>query len=343
LLIKFSIRLIVLENAELKVKNLKVVFSGGEGDVTAVNGITYDLYKGETLAIVGESGSGKTVSALSILRLIPEPAGKIVQGEIQFNSSDILKLAPKALRAVRGKEIAMIFQDPMTALNPVYTIGNQIEEAVARDGKLNKKEKQSRVIELLRRVEIPDPGKNINAYPHELSGGMRQRVMIAMALACNPKILIADEPTTALDVIIQAQILDLLKDIQIETGMSIIMITHDLGIVKDIAQRALIMYAGEIVECGEVEHIFSAPLHPYTKGLINSVPKIGGAGKNERLTEIKGSIPALNQLPTGCPFHPRCPEAIDECATKKPTLQNIESEHQVSCWLHESSAKERAL
>ena len=332
-----------MEKAELEVKNLKVNFASGDDDITAVNSISYDLRKGETLAIVGESGSGKTVSALSILRLIPEPAGEIVRGEILFNSSDILKLNSKALRSIRGKEIAMIFQDPMTALNPVYTIGNQIEEAVLRDIKLSKNEKQSRVIELLRRVEIPDPEKNINAYPHELSGGMRQRVMIAMALACNPRILIADEPTTALDVIIQAQVLDLLKDIQKETGMSIILITHDLGIVKDIAQRGLIMYAGEIVECGTVDQIFSSPLHPYTKGLINSVPKLGGAGKNERLKEIKGNIPALNQLPTGCPFHPRCPDAMNECAVSKPSLQNIDGDHQVSCWLHEPAAKERAL
>ncbi|MGV7219978.1 MAG: ABC transporter ATP-binding protein [Nitrospinales bacterium] len=329
--------------SELEIKNLQVNFSSGDGDITAVNGISYCLHKGETLAIVGESGSGKTVSALSILRLIPEPPGKIMQGEILFNSSDILKLNSRDLRSIRGKEIAMIFQDPMTALNPVYTIGNQIEEAVARDNILSKKEKQSRVIELLQRVEIPDPEKNINAYPHELSGGMRQRVMIAMALACNPKILIADEPTTALDVIIQAQILDLLNDIQKETGMSIILITHDLGIVKDIAQRTLIMYAGEIVECGTVEQMFSSPLHPYTKGLINSVPKLGSAGKNERLTEIKGNIPTLNHLPTGCPFHPRCPEAMDECKTNKPSLQKFDGDHQVSCLLHEPAAKERAL
>ena len=231
----------------------------------------------------------------------------------------------------------------MTALNPVYTIGNQIEEAIARNANLNRRETQSKAIELLRRVEIPDPEKNLNAYPHELSGGMRQRAMIAMALACNPNILIADEPTTALDVIIQAQILDLLNDIKSETGMSIILITHDLGIVEDIAQRALIMYAGEIVESGTVEQIFCSPLHPYTKGLINSVPKLGGAVKNERLTEITGNIPALNQLPTGCPFHPRCPDVMDECKTNKPSLKIKDTDHQVSCWLHEPVTSARTL
>ena len=323
-----------MAETELEIKNLKVVFASGAGNLTAVNGISYHLQKGETLAIVGESGSGKTVSALSILRLVPEPAGRIVAGEIIFNDADILKLDPRSLRSIRGREIAMIFQDPMTALNPVFTIGNQVEEAIARGARLNRRETRARAIELLRRVEIPGPEKIISAYPHELSGGMRQRAMIAMALACNPKILIADEPTTALDALIQAQILDLLNNVKKESGMSIILITHDLGIVEDIAQRALIMYAGEIVESGTVEQIFRSPLHPYTRGLINSVPKLGGAGKSGRLKEIKGNIPALDQLPKGCPFHPRCPEVMDECKINKPALEGRETGRQVSCWLN---------
>lgn len=322
---------------ELEIKNLKVVFTTGNGDLTAVNGISYELGKGETLAIVGESGSGKSVSALSILRLVPEPAGKITEGQILFNSTDILKLDAKSLQNIRGKEIAMIFQEPMTSLNPVFTIGNQIMETLFRHTALNKKEIHNRAVDLLRRVEIPDPGKKMGAYPHELSGGMRQRVMIAMALSCNPRILIADEPTTALDVLIQAQILELLAEIQKDSGMSVVLITHDLGIVEDIAQRALIMYAGEIVESGPVESLFASPLHPYTLGLLNSVPKIGGENRKGRLSEIKGNAPQLDNLPPGCPFHPRCPSVMDECKVRKPALKTVQPGRKVSCWLHTSA------
>ena len=322
---------------ELEIKNLKVVFTTGNGDLTAVNGISYELGKGETLAIVGESGSGKSVSALSILRLVPEPAGKITEGQILFNSTDILKLDAKSLQDIRGKEIAMIFQEPMTSLNPVFTIGNQIMESLFRHTALNKEEIHNRAVDLLRRVELPDPEKKMGAYPHELSGGMRQRVMIAMALACNPRILIADEPTTALDVLIQAQILELLAEIKKDSGMSIVLITHDLGIVKDIAQRALIMYAGEIVESGSVESLFASPLHPYTLGLLNSVPKIGSGDRKGRLSEIKGNAPQLDNLPPGCPFHPRCPSVMDECKVRKPALKTVQPGRSVSCWLHTSA------
>jgi len=326
-----------MAEAELEIKDLKVVFTTGNGDLTAVNGISYELGKGETLAIVGESGSGKSVSALSILRLVPEPAGKITEGQILFNSTDILKLDAKSLQNIRGKEIAMIFQEPMTSLNPVFTIGNQIMESLFRHTALNKEEIHNRAVDLLRRVELPDPEKKMGAYPHELSGGMRQRVMIAMALACNPRILIADEPTTALDVLIQAQILELLAEIKKDSGMSIVLITHDLGIVKDIAQRALIMYAGEIVESGSVESLFASPLHPYTLGLLNSVPKIGGGNRKGRLNEIKGNAPQLDNLPPGCPFHPRCPSVMDECKIRKPALKTVQPGRKVSCWLHTSA------
>lgn len=321
---------------ELEIENLKVVFSASGVETVAVNGISYFLDAGETLAIVGESGCGKTVSALSILRLVPEPTGKIAEGSIRFRSRDILSLPPRELRELRGGQIAMIFQDPMTSLNPVFTIGDQIAETVRRHAPLSRKEARERAADLLRRVEIPSPAQKMDAYPHQLSGGMRQRVMIAMALSCNPRILIADEPTTALDVLIQAQILELLERLKEETGMSVLLITHDLGVVAEIAQRALVMYAGEIVESGPVKRLFQSPLHPYTLGLINSVPKpLAVAGKRTRLAEIPGNAPPLNRLPPGCPFHPRCPSAMERCKTQKPVLREIETERRVSCWLHD--------
>jgi len=326
-----------IPEAELKIKGLKVSFATDQGMLTAVNGISYEIGRGETLAIVGESGCGKTVSALSILRLVPEPPGKIVAGEILFGDTDILKLSAKPLRELRGRDISMIFQDPMTCLNPVLTVGHQIVETILRHTPLSRDEARSSAGDLLRRVELP--GETMGQYPHQLSGGMRQRVMIAMALSCSPRLLIADEPTTALDVMIQAQILDLLKQLKDETGMSILLITHDLGVVCEVAQRVLVMYAGEIVESAPVSTLFQTPLHPYTRGLMNSVPKLeADASHTRRLEEISGNVPLLNDLPRGCSFHPRCPSVMERCQSEKPGLREVLPRHQVSCWLHEEGA-----
>ncbi len=321
----------------LRIENLKVSFSGKEGKLTAVNGISYHLKAGEILAIVGESGCGKTVGALSILRLVPEPPGKIDAGSVIFNSRDLLKLSPKELQEVRGKDIAMIFQDPMTSLNPVLTLGDQMMEPILRHTSLNSTEAWEKAVDVLRSVEIPSPQEKMNQYPHQLSGGMRQRVMIGMALTCSPKILIADEPTTALDVLIQAQIMDLLQHLKEQTGMSILLITHDLGMVTEIAQRVIVMYAGEIVESGPARELFQTPLHPYTLGLKNSVPKLGQKQRaNKRLVEISGNVPSLNQLPSGCAFHPRCPSVMERCKSEKPVLREVGHEREVSCWLEEN-------
>lgn len=323
--------------AELEVRNLKVVFDTGAGAFCAVNGVSFCLERGETLAIVGESGCGKTVSALSILRLVPEPPGRIADGKILFNSRDILSLDKRELRRLRGKDISMIFQDPMTSLNPVFTIGGQIVETLLRHTSLSRREARSKAAELLRRVEIPSPEEKLDAYPHQLSGGMRQRVMIAIALSCNPRVLIADEPTTALDALIQAQILELLENLKNESGLSILLITHDLGVVARVAQRVLVMYAGEIVESGPVKSLFRLPLHPYTTGLLNSLPKPPGVGEGRRrLEEIPGNVPSMNFLPPGCPFHPRCPSVMDRCRAEKPALKTARPGHTVSCWLHHS-------
>jgi len=326
-----------MTGSELKVENLKVSFSGKEGKLTAVNGVSYHLKAGEILAIVGESGCGKTVGALSILRLIPEPPGKIESGSITFNSRDLLQLDAKELQQVRGKDIAMIFQDPMTSLNPVLTLGDQIMEPILRHTSLTKKEAWEKAVAGLRSVEIPSPEEKMDQYPHQLSGGMRQRVMIGMALSCSPKILIADEPTTALDVLIQAQIMDLLRHLQEQTGMSILLITHDLGMVTEIAQRVIVMYAGEIVESGPAKELFQTPLHPYTLGLKNSVPKLGQKRESgKRLVEIPGNVPSLNKLPSGCAFHPRCPSVMERCKSEKPVLREVGHEREVSCWLEET-------
>ncbi|MCH8158154.1 MAG: ABC transporter ATP-binding protein [Nitrospinae bacterium] len=320
---------------ELQVKNLKVAFSSNGEELIAVRGISYHLNRGETLALVGESGCGKTVSALSILRLIPQPPGKILSGEILFDGDDLLKLPEKKLRERRGRDIAMIFQDPMTCLNPVLTVGEQIIETLLRHTAITRAEARKKTSALLRQVDIADPEQKLTQYPHQLSGGMRQRVMIAMALACSPRVLIADEPTTALDVLIQAQILELLKQLKEETQMAILLITHDLGVVADIAQRVLVMYAGEIVESGPVRDLFRSPLHPYTIGLINSVPTLeSGQKKVSRLNEIPGTVPSLSQIPTGCPFHPRCSSAEARCRIEKPSLKETAPGHAVSCWLH---------
>ena len=320
---------------ELLVKNLKVSFSTSKKELIAVRGISYQLNQGEILALVGESGCGKTVSALSILRLIQEPPGKIVSGEILFAGKDLLKLKKKELQDRRGKDIAMIFQDPMTSLNPVLTIGEQIIETLLRHTSLSRKKAREKSFRLLEQVEIPSPEQKLDQYPHQLSGGMRQRVMIAMALSCSPRILIADEPTTALDVLIQAQILSLLKKIKNDTQMSILLITHDLGVVAEVAERVMVMYAGEIVESGSVYDLFRSPLHPYTIGLMESIPTLESTQqKLSKLKEISGTVPSLSQVPFGCPFHPRCSAAETRCKTDKPKLKKISQTHSVSCWLH---------
>ena len=320
---------------ELLVKNLKVSFSTPEKELVAVCGISYQLNQGETLALVGESGCGKTVSALSILRLIEEPPGKIKSGEILFDDKDLLKLTKRELQAHRGKDIAMVFQDSMTSMNPVLTIGEQIIETLLRHTPLSRKEAKEKSLKLLEQVEIPSPKEKLDQYPHQLSGGMRQRVMIAMALSCSPRILIADEPTTALDVLIQAQILSLLKKIKNDTQMSILLITHDFGVVAEVAERVMVMYAGEIVESGSVNDLFRSPLHPYTIGLMESIPTLESSQqKLSRLKEISGAVPSLSQVPFGCPFHPRCSAAETRCKTDKPKLKKISQTHSVSCWLH---------
>ena len=320
---------------ELLVKNLKVSFSTSKKELIAVRGISYQLNQGEILALVGESGCGKTVSALSILRLIQEPPGKIVSGEILFAGKDLLKLKKKELQDLRGKDIAMIFQDPMTSLNPVLTIGEQIIETLLRHTSLSRKKAWEKSFRLLEQVEIPSPNQKLDQYSHQLSGGMRQRVMIAMALSCSPRILIADEPTTALDVLIQAQILSLLKKIKNDTQMSILLITHDLGVVAEVAERVMVMYAGEIVESGSVNDLFRSPLHPYTIGLMESIPTLDSTQqKLSKLKEISGTVPSLSQVPFGCPFHPRCSAAETRCKTDKPKLKKISQTHSVSCWLH---------
>lgn len=313
----------------LRVDNLHVHFKTEDGIIKAVNGASFELYPGETLAIVGESGSGKTVTALSTIRLLDEN-GWIAEGEIQYKDMDVLSLSYNHLRKIRGKEISMIFQEPMTALNPVYTIGEQIMESLELHLKMNEKEGKKRAIDLLKKVGIPEPERRIDQYPHELSGGMRQRAMIAMALACNPSILIADEPTTALDVTIQAQILELMKDLQNEFKMAIIFITHDLGVIAEMADRALVMYGGEVVESGEIKTIFKRPRHPYTWGLMNSIPRIDK--EEERLLSIPGIVPNPLNFPKGCKFSNRCFFADQKCVDEDPNVEEIEPGHFSRCW-----------
>ncbi|MBC7690821.1 MAG: ABC transporter ATP-binding protein [Methylotenera sp.] len=313
----------------LEVKNLQTSFFTEEGEVKAVDDVSFSVYKGKTLGIVGESGSGKSVTSLSIMRLIPDPPGKVMKGEILYEGKDLLKLAPSEMRKIRGNEISMIFQEPMTSLNPVFTIGNQICEAIALHQKLPKNEVRAKAIEMLKLVGIPSPETRIDDYPHQLSGGMRQRVMIAMALSCDPSILIADEPTTALDVTIQAQILDLLAGLQAKVGMAMILITHDLGVVAEVADEVVVMYAGRVVEQGTVNELFKNPKHPYTKGLLNSIPTLSkdptGKIKKKRLETIPGIVPSLLHLPQGCRFQDRCSYVIDACRGKEPDLRQVAS------------------
>jgi len=327
-----------MSKIELDVRNLEVSFSTPQGSFSAVNGINFQLYSGETLALVGESGCGKTVSALSILRLLPEPPAQIINGEIIYSGYNLLSLNSKQMRKIRGKEISMIFQDPMTSLNPVLTLGEQLTETLLQHKNLNKKEALKKSSELLGKVELPSPEEKLKQYPHQLSGGMRQRVMIAIALACEPRVLIADEPTTALDALIQAQILELLQNLKEEAGMSMLLITHDLGVVTEIAERIMVMYAGDEVETGPTQDLLKNPHHPYTKGLISSRPNLDSEKKSgRRLKEIAGNVPSPNQRPEGCSFHPRCNWTFDKCKTQKPASQNINQNRQYSCHLDPDS------
>lgn len=314
----------------LEVKNLKTYFYTDDGVAKAVDDVSFELDKGETLGLVGESGCGKSVSALSIMRLIADPPGKIVNGEIFFKGRDILKVPEKEMQDIRGNDIGMIFQEPMTSLNPVFTCGNQIEEAVILHQKLSKEDAKAKAIEMLKLVGIPAPEQRYNEYPHQLSGGMRQRIMIAMALSCNPEILIADEPTTALDVTVQAQILELINKLQRELGMAVIMITHDLGVIAEVSTRVAVMYASKVAEYGNVDQIFYNPKHPYTISLLNSIPKLN-KGKS-RLATIEGNVPAPTNYPKGCHFCTRCTFAIEKCWNEEPPLIQIEPEHTASCW-----------
>ncbi|MCP4399456.1 MAG: ABC transporter ATP-binding protein [bacterium] len=321
----------------LNVSNLQTYFYTEEGVSKAVDGVDYYVGKGETLGVVGESGCGKSVTALSIMRLIPQPPGKIAGGDITFDGKSLLGLSQQEMRKIRGNKISMIFQEPMTSLNPVFTIGNQIREAVQLHQRLSRKASLDRAIEMLRLVGISSPEQRVKEYPHQLSGGMRQRAMIAMALSCNPSLLIADEPTTALDVTIQAQILDLMTSLKEEFNTSIILITHDLGVVAESVARVVVMYAGKIVEEADVYNIFGHPLHPYTEGLLRSIPRIDlAAAKKQRLQEIEGIVPMPSQLPQGCAFHPRCPKVMDVCRQQIPELKpHKDDEHKVRCWLYD--------
>ncbi|RNF40184.1 ABC transporter ATP-binding protein [Planococcus salinus] len=316
----------------LNIKNLKTYFHTENGIVPSVDDVSITINKGETLAIVGESGSGKSVTSLSIMRLIDSP-GKIEEGEILFNGKDIVPVPMKEMRALRGNDIAMIFQEPLTSLNPVFTIGNQMSESIKLHQKKNKKEAKKLSIEMLQKVGIPRADKVFDSFPHSLSGGMRQRVMIAMALSCNPQLLIADEPTTALDVTIQAQILKLMKNLVTELNTSILLITHDLGVVAEMADRVVVMYAGQVVEETDVFTLFQDPKHPYTKGLMDSTPKIHEL--KDELSSIPGAVPSPLDYPKGCRFIDRCPFAMKKCAEEHPNLEEILPKHSVRCWLHE--------
>lgn len=319
-------------NHLLQIKNLKTYFYTSDGLVKAVDDVTWEVGAGEVIGLVGESGCGKSVTALSILRLIPDPPGKIVGGEIWFKGSNLLMLPINEMRKIRGNDISMIFQEPMTSLNPVFTIGDQIAEVLELHQKMSKKAAMEKAVEMLKLVGIPSPERRVKEYPHELSGGMKQRAMIAMALACNPKVLIADEPTTALDVTIQAQILDLMLKLKRELNTAIVLITHDLGVIAEMAQKVVVMYAGKVMEQAEVTEIFDHPLNPYTQGLLNSLPKIDAARK-QRLNAIPGIVPSLYDLPKGCKFSPRCQYVMEICHQSEPDLKEVTPGHFSRCWL----------
>ena len=316
----------------LQVKGLKTQFFTQDGVVSAVNGIDFDLNEGETLGIVGESGCGKSVSVLSLMRLIPTPPGRIVGGEAWFQGRDLIKMDSEEIRSVRGNKIAMIFQDPMTSLNPVLTINQQVSEALELHLGMDKKQSRKRTVELLALVGIAGAADHLDDYPHQFSGGMRQRVMIAMGLSCNPQLLIADEPTTALDVTIQAQITDLVRRLKQEIGMAVIWITHDLGIIAGLAERVNVMYAGYIIETADVKDLYGDPRHPYTLGLLGSIPRLD-AQRKTKLTPIEGMPPDLIDMPPGCPFAPRCRFALDKCLSENPALETVGRRHLAACWV----------
>ncbi|MDO9435710.1 ABC transporter ATP-binding protein [Hydrogenophaga sp.] len=316
----------------LKIRDLRTHFDSDRGTVQSVNGVDIDVQQGQTVCLVGESGSGKTVTAHSILKLIPMPPGRIVSGQILWQGRDLVPLNTAAMNEVRTKEIAIVFQEPMTSLNPVYTVGEQVAEAVRRHLKLGRRAAMERAAEMLHLVRIPDASRRVHDYPHQFSGGMRQRVMIAMALSCNPKLLIADEPTTALDVTIQAQILELLEEMKSRLDMSILLITHAMGVVAETAQRVVVMYAGKVVEDAGVEQLFDSPRHPYTQGLIRSIPRIDtSASIKKRLQTIPGTVPSLIHLPKGCAFAARCPAARPACLEAVPALREVSPGHRVAC------------
>ncbi len=316
----------------LQVKDLRTYFYTEEGVVKAVDGVTYDVQEGETLALVGESGCGKSVSALALLRLIPIPPGRIVSGEVIFQDEDLLKISEEEIRHIRGNKISMVFQEPMTSLNPVLTIGKQLTESIELHLKLDKEQAIGRAVQLLEMVGVAEAQRRVNDYPHQFSGGMRQRVMIAMALSCNPKLLIADEPTTALDVTIQAQVLEVMARLSREFGTSVIIITHNLGVVARYADRVNVMYAGKIIEMSTAANVYGDPRHPYTIGLLNSVPRLD-KGAQEKLIPIEGLPPDLGHLPPGCSFYPRCAYRIDKCREEYPPFQLVAENHYAACWV----------
>lgn len=315
----------------LEVKHLKTHFHTDRGKVTAVNDVSFTMDKGEIVGIVGESGCGKSVMSQSITRLLDHTDAISYEGQVIFDQQDLFKLSPAKMRAIRGDDISIIFQDPLTSLNPVYTIGNQLEEVIRLHQKKSKKEARQKAVEMLRLTGIPAPEQRVHEYPHQLSGGMQQRVMIAMALACEPKLLIADEPTTALDVTIQAQILDLIVELNRKLGMGVLFITHDLGVVAEICTSVKVMYLGQIVEEAQTEHLFQRPLHPYTQGLIKSIPRLNGS-RNEKLHVIEGTVPSLANIPQGCSFAARCPFSDDKCRSQQPVMEQAADGHRVKCW-----------
>jgi oligopeptide/dipeptide ABC transporter ATP-binding protein len=314
----------------LEVRGLKTVFRTEDGTVPAVDGVSLDITYGETLGVIGESGCGKSVTALSIMRLVPKPAGEIISGDILFDGDDLLGKSEAMMRRIRGNAISMIFQEPMTSLNPVYTCGKQIAEAIELHQGLSQRDAMQKAVEMLRIVGIPLPERRIYEYPHQLSGGMRQRVMIAMALSCHPRLLIADEPTTALDVTIQAQILELMKKLKEVKKMSIMLITHDLGVIAEMADRVVVLYAGRVLERTDVISFFRQPLHPYSEGLLNSIPRLDT--NQSRLHVIEGIVPNMQDIPAGCRFYPRCSYAADICQSEEPQLTEIKKDHAIACW-----------
>ncbi|MFC7395426.1 ABC transporter ATP-binding protein [Scopulibacillus cellulosilyticus] len=324
----------------LEINQLKTYFFGDENVVPAVDGVTITINKGETVGIVGESGCGKSVTSLSIMRLLKHTSGKVVDGSISFEGKDLLSLSEREMRKIRGNDIAMIFQEPMTSLNPVHKIGRQIQEAIEWHLKYSKKKSMERTIDMLKLVGIPRAEEIVNEYPYQLSGGMRQRVMIAMAMACEPKLLIADEPTTALDVTIQAQILELMKDLKAKKETAIMLITHDLGVVAEMCDRVVVMYAGKVVEEGDIYTIFENPKHPYTRGLLKSTPKLHE--KRDRLGSIPGNVPSPANLPKGCKFAPRCSQVMEACLEQEPVLKKL-NDGQCRCWLYQSDSEKEGV